>query len=297
MPVEAVHLSALEDSLAGSAAELEIQSAPLHRLLRLGALVIDFPYFERFPLGVLRYLLARPLAQSHWGDAFHHQRPIGIGKQLLKAARTLREQHEDEAAARVLAVTLGYFSHAAVDRSLHPLVNRLAYLRGTRLGELPARQHSEVEKFHSVLFHEERLGFDFMGTRALREYIEIDAHAIHRDRALSQAFCAAVRHELSMELTPDLLRSWARGYTQYVALVASPFGKLIVPQKLKGEVREEVYEGAFGSFTAHFELAVVRSREVLDAACALYHGGAAEESVFDRILPEGTIDPPHRVTP
>lgn len=291
MPVEAIHLSALADSLVGSDAAHALDSKKLAQLARLGALIIDFPYFERFPLGVLRYLLERPLAVSPWGDLFHHQRPVTIGRHLILTAQKLsRNADSVDASQRVLALGLGYLSHVAVDASLHPMVNRLAAQRAARLHELPARQHSEVEKFQSVLFHEARLGFDFMGTRALRDHIAVDAHALHTDRALRAAFIFAVENALHKPLEPALIRAWARGYQQYVALVSSPAGKLIVPNKLKAEVREEVYAGERFSFAAHYAQAVTHSRAVLNAACALYHGGRSAELAFDDLLPEGSID-------
>src|SRR4051794_9051278 len=176
MPVEAIHISAFTDSLAGSVLARSLESDELHALGRLGALVIDFPYFERFPLGVLRYLLKRPTAQSAWGDMLHKGRPVRAATSMLEAVRELRARGRRSEAERLFAFALGFVSHLAVDRSMHPLVNRMARERAARLGGEPAHHHTEIEKFHSVLFHEERLGFDFMGKPALRKHIEVDAH-------------------------------------------------------------------------------------------------------------------------
>ncbi len=291
MPAEAIHLSAFADSLVDSDAEATLRAKPLFELARLGALTIDFPYFERFPLAVLRYLLARPLAVSSWGDLFHKERPVSIGKNLLFTAKHLSgNKSTRDDAQRVLALGLGFLSHIAVDSSLHPMVNRLARERGARLGELAARQHNEVEKYQSVLFHEERLGFDFMGTDALRKHIAVEAQALHKDRALCAAFTFAVQNALHKPLAPNALRAWTKGYQQFVALVSSPAGKLLAPEPMKREVREELYRGASFDFSADYAQAVSRSRAVLNASLALYQDGRAKEAAFDALVPEGSID-------
>jgi hypothetical protein len=69
MPVEAVHLSGLVDSLATSSAWVRrATSGPYHRAARLGALFVDLPYFDRFSLAVARYALRQPQAPSTMGS-------------------------------------------------------------------------------------------------------------------------------------------------------------------------------------------------------------------------------------
>lgn len=290
MPVEAIHVSAFTDSLASSVLPHALENGALHALGRLGALVIDFPYFERFPLGVLRYLLKRPTAQSAWGDMLHKGRPVRAATSMLDAVRALRVQGRTDDADRVFAFALGFVSHLAVDRSMHPLVNRMARERAGRLGGEAAHHHTEIEKFHSVLFHEERLGFDFMGKRALREHIEVDAHAIHRDATLGPVFAQALREATGLDPSEKLLAGWARGYRQYVWLVSGPLGKRLVPEQVKEVVRPELYRGSpFGDFADAYDAAVAASREALEAALDFVEtteGAAA----FARVLPEGPID-------
>jgi hypothetical protein len=290
VPVEAIHLSAFVDSLALSRAREALPTDDLRSIGRLGSLVIDFPYFDRFPIGVMRHFLKLPTAVSDWGEALHHGRPVLVAKSMLARARELAAHDVTRAdGARVLALALGFVSHLAVDASLHPLVNRLARARAARLRDHPLRQHSEVEKFHSVLFHEARLGFDFMGRRALREYIEVPAHEVHRDPALRAAFCAGLSAAISRTPTPALLRRWASGYSQYVWLLSSPAGKTLVPERVKHEVREEVFSGAWGTFEAAYALAVECSREALDRAFD-FALDPAHEGAFDAVAPAGAID-------
>ncbi|MFT3922432.1 MAG: hypothetical protein QM778_07860 [Myxococcales bacterium] len=290
MPVEAIHISAFLDSLARSEVPPSFRQGPLRELGRLGCLVIDFPYFEHFPLGVARYLLKRPTATSAWGAALHLTTPVAVAHELLEHVRRLRARPSSrEQAEQVLALCLGYVSHLAIDRALHPLVNQLARERAQKVGGDPARHHTDVEKYHSVLFHEARLGFDFMGRRELGQHIAVDADAVHREPHLAQAFHAGLARALGKAPSWDELRGWSKGYRQYVALVSSPLGKLLAPEPDKQRMRGEVYGGSWGTFPERYEASLEGSQRAIEAAL----GWAEDESqaaAFSRVLPEGPID-------
>ena len=79
--VEAVHLSGLADSLAGSSAWVRRATSGQHQAAaRLGALFVDLPYFDRFARAVIRYALKKPQAHSVSGDVFHQKTPIALGR-------------------------------------------------------------------------------------------------------------------------------------------------------------------------------------------------------------------------
>jgi len=290
MPVEAIHISAFADSLALSCASVSFRRGRLLDLGRLGSVVIDLPYFERFPMGVLRYLLKRPTALSEWAKALHLTTPVAVAHELLAQTRALRQQKSTlREADEVLALALGYVSHLAIDRALHPLVNQLARERAAKVGRDPDHHHTDVEKYHSVLFHEARLGFDFMGRRELAEHIRVDAHAIHREPHLARALCAGLQRALGHAPQRAELRDWASGYRQYVVLVSSPLGKLLAPEADKRSMRDEVYIGPWGSFPERYELAVEIARAALDATLA-WAEDTDRGDVFAQVMPEGPID-------
>jgi hypothetical protein len=296
VPAEAIHLSALEDSLERDRAlrrAIDHDDAELTQLLRLGAVLVDLAYFDRFALGVARYLLGRPIATSPIGDRLHQHRPVLLGKLLVRHAavlRTVRSSRRD--GQRLLALGLGHLSHVAVDSRLHPLVNQLAGVRAARLGERAARQHNEVEKFHSILFHEERLGFDFMGRSQIADYIHVEASVLHDGGALDLAYRRALALVHDLPLPQRTLRRWTRGYAQYGRLLASRFGGRVMPQAVKEAVRGEVYDRA--RFVAHYGQAVERSTRYLEAGLGL--ASANEDDRFDAIVPEGSIDDPPYAT-
>lgn len=277
MPAEGVHFSALDDS----------GFATTHPgALRLGAVFVDLPYFERFPRAVLRYLLERPPAASRWGDVTHHRAPIAVGRGLVEEAQRLG----GDEGAWLRALALGYICHAAVDRTVHPHVNALAARRAERLGDTPARQHLEIEKYQSILFHDARLGFEVMGTRALYEHCRVDAAPLWRPGRVGDAVQRVLLAAWGEAPTRETLRGWSRGYAQYVTLISSPLGRRIAPRAEKERVRDEVFEG----FAAQFAQAVAQSKRWLHALDAYARDATFDASAraeLERVMPEGTIDP------
>lgn len=294
MPAEAVHLSALEDTLAGATGALHrrTREPALREAARLGAVFVDLPYFAGFSLVVLRYLLKRPQAHSPWGDLYHQRAPMALGRALGEAGvRLARERHSRTEGEALAALALGYYSHAAIDTALHPLVNRLADDRAATLGDAPSRQHHEVEKYQSLLFHHERLGFDFLGTTTLRAHITIDARLLTRGptAALVQGCIMAALGE-----APGIasLASWAGGYRDYALLISSPAGTLIAPPAAQEREREQVYEAV--DFPGRYQQALQRSRAWVAALCDYLEDGrfdAGARATLTRLVPEGTLDP------
>ena len=300
MPAEAIHLSALDDSLSRADAAVRLASGfddpELQALLRFGSVLIDFPYFDRFAVGVLRYMLKRPLATSPIGDELHQREPARLGRLLVQRSAALRSERATRRDGdRLLAVALGFLSHLAIDSRLHPLVNRLAIVRAVRLGDRPARQHNEVEKFQSILFHEERLGFDFMGSRRIVEYIAVDARALTNDSLVARAYRSAIAAIHGSVPDVSIMARWVRGYAQYTQLLGSWFGGRVMPQSVKDEVRAEVYESHPARFVDHYAEAVQRSSTYIAAGLALVES-PSDEAAFHRAVPEGSIDDPPYAT-
>jgi hypothetical protein len=276
VPAEAIHLSALADTRAVVGAGIERLLRVHWRDARIGALLVDLPYWENFPRELVKYVLRVPPTRSEWGDRFHSERPARVGLELLMRARTDSQK----------AMALGYLSHAAVDRAIHPLVNSLARPRAVRLGRLEAQEHREVEKYQSVLFHERRFGLDFMGTRPLYHYIDIDPGAL--DEPFMSGSVAAALGEAP---AAGSWRRWAIGYRQYANFLASPFGKLPARPHDKARERAALYDDV--QFEAWYARAVERSISDVTLGFSLL-----EKRDFDRYdIEEGSIDDPPQPRP
>jgi hypothetical protein len=298
MPAEAIHLSALQDSLpdGGKLCHGILTDPSLREAARLGAVLVDLPYFDRFSRAVMRYLFHLEPQTSRWGDILHHRAPIALGRELSEAAVKLQKSSATAAEGRVLqALAIGYISHAAVDTSMHPMVNSTARARARRLGGAPSRQHQEVEKFQSIIFHEKRFGFDFMGTKELLRYIAVDAAPLVGDsglQAVAQAVAESMHKALGEAPSRQDFRRWAKGYKSYAQLIASPLGKTIAPPRDKEREGPALFAAL--DFPAHFARAVTHSARFIKALCEYMKDGVFDESAraaLAKEIPEGTIDP------
>jgi hypothetical protein len=281
VPAEGIHLSALIDAAAvadGEAARLlRVHDAEA----RLGALLVDLPYFERFPVELVRYVARRPPRPSPWGDLLHRAAPARVGLALVRGARDARRP-------AWIALALGYLSHVAVDSALHPLVNRLARARAAATGASEGAQHREVEKFQSVLFHERRMGVDLMGTRALERYIAIAGARLLSDGELVAFVDGALRAAIGQAPARGAWRAWATGYAQYTRVLGSPLGRLPAPPAAKARERAALYVEP--AFEREYTRAVERARGYVAAGLSAVERD--DEGAFFAAVPEGSIDDP-----
>jgi hypothetical protein len=287
MPAEGIHLTALREAMASPAL-----SAPVRRRLvrrddaaRLGALVPDLAYFDRYTREVIRYVAKRPARPSPWGAAIHDGGAVALLGSLLSIAR---REHDGDLAA----IALGLASHCAIDRTLHPLVNALARTYPT--GASHDASHREVEKFQSVCFHERYLGRDTMGTPAITGYLAIQL-ALRPDPRILGWLGEAWSSALGAAPTTRELNRFLRGYAAHAWLLGTPLGKRIAPPAAKEAAGPRYLHGPWGSFEALLEAAITSSIDVLEAAGAVLDASPGDLDAAYRALavqlPAGTIDP------
>lgn len=294
MPAEAIHLTALDDTLVALPAPLRRQLVRPDTLpaLRLGAMFVDLPYFEAITTTLLSHALGLTPRPQPWGDIFHQQAPIALGVHLGEVGARMQRRSELRAAGDFLrALALGYMSHAAVDTALHPLVNRLAAQRADALGDHPLRQHREVEKYQSVLFHEERHGCDYLGRAPLRDFIALESRPLWSAGPVAEAVQMALRDCLGQAPAPALFRQWGRGYERFVTVLGGALGRRAVSAAEKERERPALYRAV--DFPGRYSAAVQRSiRWVTLLASYLEHGAGSEsarESLRQQI-PEQSLD-------
>jgi hypothetical protein len=290
MPAEAVHLTALRESMALPAASGELRAlvARNEDAARLGSVLIDFPYFHRFKEQVVRYALGLEQRHSPWGAALHADGPVAAIAALLRRARAARDEG-------VAALAIGLASHAALDRMIHPLVNALARENGMRRGLSRMSAHMEVEKYQSICFHEVVFGEDAMGTPRLAAYIALGLAPALEGHPLGAAWREALDGTCpTAAAAPVALGSWGRGYRSYTALLGSPLGKTLAPEKKKAWARPLYLSGPWGDFADLIAQAIAGSVPVLERALAAFTATDADAdaglAAFLELLPPGTID-------
>jgi hypothetical protein len=287
MPAEAIHLTALREAMASPVLAASVRRRLVRRddAARFGALVPDLPYFHRYVVEVIRYVARVPAQPSPWGAAIHEGGAVALLSSLLGIAR--RERDDDLA-----AIALGLASHCAIDRALHPLINALA--RAYPVGRNHDASHREVEKFHSICFHEQYLGRDTMGTAAITGYLTIQlANGLGErlNRLLREAWSDA----LGTAPSERQLTGFVRGYRAHARLLGTPLGKRVAPPAAKDEARPRYLRGPWGTFESLLEAAITTSIGVLEAASAVLDASSTDVDAARRALatklPPGTIDP------
>lgn len=287
MPAEAVHLTALREALASPRLDPCVRRRAVRRedAARLGAILVDLPYFHRYVEEVVRYAMGVPAKPSPWGAELHDGGAVSLLHGVLEVAR----RRQDDTIA---ALALGLASHLAIDRALHPLINALA--RRHPVGRDLGSAHREVEKFQSILFHERYHGRDLMGTDGMRHYLVIHAAPRLRD-AIGDAIREAYTRAFDRAPAPRELAGWGRGYDAHTRLLASPIGRRIAPPAEKERARPIYEAGPWGAFPTLLEDAIAASLPVLDAAAAVLDATDREldaaRAALDHVLPAGSIDP------
>jgi hypothetical protein len=287
VPAEGVHLTALREAMASPRLDASARRRVLRREegARLGALLVDLPYFDRYLGEVVRYALGIAARPSVWGARLHEGGAIGLLGAVLRIARRSGDE-------TVGAIGLGLASHLAIDRALHPLVNALA--RRFPHGD-HGSSHREVEKFQSICFHEEYLGRDLMGDPGIARYL-----TLHHARDLSDpGFAAPIRQAFqdAFGQSPSAreLARLGRGYRAHALLLGSPIGRRIAPPSAKEQGRPRYLAGGWGSFATHLDSAIQASVPVINAAAACLDAterdATAALAALDDLLPPGTIDP------
>jgi hypothetical protein len=287
VPAEGIHLTALREAMASPA----LAPSTRRRLVRnddaarLGAILVDLPYFHRFTNEVLRYVVGMPAKPSLWGATLHDGGAIDLLSALVEVAR---REHDDV----VGAIALGVASHCAIDRALHPLINALA--RKHVAGKNHDASHREVEKFQSICFHEQYMGRDMMGTAEITSYLAIRLTDGMPDR-VGRLVLEAWRRALGTAPEAGEFTGYVRGYRTHIKLLGSPLGKRLAPRPAKDAAKPRYIEGMWGAFPSLLERAVAASIAVLDATCDVLDAGATDvhraRAQLASRLPRGTIDP------
>lgn len=289
MPAEGIHLTSLRE--AATSAQLDASARVFvvrhDDAARLGALLVDLSYFDRFAGEVIRYVARRPPRPSPWGARLHQGGAVELLDAMLEVARQDRE-------GTTAAIALGLASHLAIDRALHPLVNALA--RRHRGGIDHDTSHREVEKFQSICFHEQYMGRDLMGTDPLRHLLAVQRIERLGDREVARPVLAAFARAFgAAALTPAELARWGRGYRSHVWLLGTPLARRIAPPAAKDAARPLYLHGAWGEFASHLAAAIAESIRVINAAAAVLDASdrdlPAARAALSRVLPPGTIDP------
>ena len=291
MPAEGVHLTALREARASDGLPAAARGGVTRyaAAARRGAVLLDFPYFDGYVAEVLRYALRLRPKPAALGGVVHEEAAVPLALAVLERARVYRSE-------RLAAVGLGLVSHAALDRALHPLVNALAREETRRSGLSHDAAHREVEKFQSILFHEQYFGRPIMGNDVVVRLVAVPARELLPDGELGGVLAEAFTRTTGMRVPAALLRRMGEGYARHTLLLGSPVGARIASRAEKEAAAPRFLHGAWGRFEdvlaraiAVTVPAIARAWELATADDA---GAAGARAGLLEVLPAGSIDPP-----
>ena len=216
--------------------------------LLLGSILPDLPYHARFGHQLLRHLLRRDYLHSPWGDVFHTRH---TGRMALALLAHLTRCHPSATERQqLLALAAGYLSHHAADRVVHPVIQQMVAQQmeqGRAPSEPQAVVHSRVERYQSLLYHLDLLGYDIACTAfpaaLLAQVTGSGLVAPSMPSPCWEAVRSACLETHGRAPSTAHVRDWLWGITAYGSLLSSRLGKI---ERLDGDVqalRERWYQG------------------------------------------------------
>jgi hypothetical protein len=297
MPAPQLHLTFAEELAREAALADELRAAAVSepRYLRLGSIFHDLAYYGNMPLMAIRYGLRRPAEPSVWGYRIHYDRPDVFLACFVEAA------HELEApltCGERLAVIAGLCSHAALDLSLHPLVNFIARRDCLSRGGAESHHHRLAEKYHALFYHLDVYGRDVIGSVEMRDKTRITKRSSVLRRAAEPAIVdlALAAYQKMWGDAPSRAdwTGWVRSFSQFGMMVGYGLGGWMSRRnslKLRTvENREHYFQSRDFDFYDFMKAARRRVIDIANRAHAYFAAGDFSPAERTRFVSEIAFD-------
>jgi hypothetical protein len=250
----------------------------------LGGIFHDLPYY----IGALRMMLGywqeNAAEISPWGVRLHMDRPGAFSAHLVE---TLRHAPGPMDRDQRTAFFAGFFSHAALDHTLHPLVNFAAERAFRRHGGEVSHHHRLIEKYQSVFLHIELLGEDIIGTPAFFSRIakvtrKNPFFSRRVDPGLAEFMTGMLRGFFGEAPSAREWTGWVRSFRHIAFLVSGTLAARNSRNSRTPELRERYFSNSEFDVRDFFEAGRRRAASMLTLARDYFelgrHDDAARES-------------------
>lgn len=236
--------------------------------VHLGGIFHDLPYY----IGALRmafgYLRSNAAEISPWGVRLHMDRPGAFSAHLVETMRNAPGPLDREQRMAFLA---GFLSHAALDHTLHPLVNFAAHRETLHRGGEVSHQHRIVEKFQSLFIHMELLGQDVIGTPEFYAKISkvTNANPFFRrriDPGLAEFMTGMLGRFFGDAPSAETWSGWVRCFRHIAFLVSSSIAGQDSLRSRTPELRERYFSNEAFDFRDFFAAGRRRAASLLTLA-------------------------------
>jgi hypothetical protein len=262
---------------------------------RLGAIFHDLPYYGNMIAEAIRYGLGSPALDEPWAYRMHSVRPDRFVASYIRAAATAPGPlTRDER----LALVGGLISHAALDLSLHPLVNYCARRDTAIYGGHESTHHRLTEKYHALFFHLERLGHDPIGTAEFRGWTRITKESpslIGRRPRLEPAIGEVMQlaYRGAYGDAPDVATwaAWVRSFGHFGMLVSLPIASRNSHKKRRDpSLKPRYFENDVFRFWDFYACAERRVTELGNLAYGYFDAGDFSPAAEAEFLRAARID-------
>tara|TARA_B100000315_G_C14464645_1_gene535374 strand:+ start:43 stop:942 length:900 start_codon:yes stop_codon:yes gene_type:complete len=287
MPTSLVHITFIEELGRDQKIEPSLSSSIVQRpeLAGLGAVLPDLQYYEYFYRLSLRYLLGFSLPFAPWGYLFHSRAPAALGRALIEV---LRKEPVKEQPDAKLALIAGYFSHLALDRTLHPLVQSLVDAEG-RNDDHAKAIHGTCERYQSLFFHREIYGVDITGSPICCQKVRLLPPGRRKlDGPIYFFLQKACLETFARFPRKKQFDNWIRGLYLYGWFLSSPLGRY---EGLRGDIsalRSKYFENEKFSFSEHYRRGKELAVRYLNSAYSYWQQEEFPEEIRKRFLDQIT---------
>jgi len=236
--------------------------------VHLGGIFHDLPYYIGALRMALGYLRANAAEISRWGVRLHMDRPGAFSAHVVETMRNAPGPLDREERTAFLA---GFFSHAALDHTLHPLVNFAAERETLQRGGEVSHQHRIVEKYQSLFIHMELLGQDVIGTPEFYARIAkvTRANPFFRRRiepGLAEFMTGMLGSFFGEAPSVDEWSGWVRSFRHIAFLVSSSIAGQDSVRSRTPELRERYFSNEAFDFRDFFAAGRRRAASILTLA-------------------------------
>lgn len=231
MPALLLHMTVAKEIAEDSRLPSVFVNAMTHKkgALILGSVLPDLPLHARFWRQCIRHILHKPYLHSEWGDVMHKNHTGTLAFSFLEhmVKNRLRAEERDE----LLALIVGYLTHHAFDVVVHPVVNDAVDKEKGVSSFAPIVLHTQIERYQSLFYHYDLLGYDITGTPYPRRLVAEMAGSSLFSPKLPPILWSAIR-SVFLQVhgkAPALceIKDWLRGVTSYGYLISTPLGHKI----------------------------------------------------------------------
>jgi hypothetical protein len=261
------------------------------RYTRLGAVFHDLPYYGNMVVMAIRYGFKRPAEESFWGERIHCDRPDEFLARFVMTAR-----HLDNPLTRDerLAILTGLCSHAALDLSLHPLVNWIARRDASELGGAESHHHRLAEKYHALFYHLDSTGRDLIGSTEIHEKTRLAKRGslfrLATEAPLVELALASYRSMWGEAPSRREWMGWVRSFAHFGRLVGHRWARKNSLRLRTAENRDHYFRCREFDFYEFWEIGRRRGVELANRAYELFERADFSDAGLSRFIADIAFD-------